>query len=97
MTPGACAAVSTIFVDALRRPERFEDFLAACEADAGGRLGRAGTPYPQATLLRAARSAAAAIDVSTILARGLTGEALGDAIRQERARAIATVKAASGA
>ncbi len=84
-------------VDALRRPERFEDFLAACEADAGGRLGRAGAPYPQATLLRAARSAAAAVDVSSIVARGLTGEALGDAIRQERARAIATVKAATGA
>ena len=36
--------------DALRRPERFEAFLLACEADARGRQGNEDTPYPQACL-----------------------------------------------
>lgn len=82
-------------IDALRRPERFEDFLLACEADARGRLGHAQAPYPQAGLLRAARRAAAGVDVAALLARGLEGEALGEAIRQERSRAIAAAKAAA--
>lgn len=34
--------------DALRRPERFEMVLGACEADFRGRGGQQGKPYPQA-------------------------------------------------
>ena len=34
--------------DAFRRPDRFDELLAACEADACGRAGLAGQPYPQA-------------------------------------------------
>ena len=33
-------------VDALRRPERFEDFLLACEADARGRFGSRRSTLP---------------------------------------------------
>src|SRR5690606_34817482 len=33
--------------DALRRPERFEQLLLACEADARGRTGFENRPYPQ--------------------------------------------------
>ena len=36
--------------DALRRPDRFEAFLLACEADARGRLGLEQRDYPQAQL-----------------------------------------------
>ena len=43
--------------DALRRPERFADFLLACEADARGRTGLEDRDYPQRALLRAAASA----------------------------------------
>ncbi|MCK6371577.1 MAG: multifunctional CCA addition/repair protein, partial [Gammaproteobacteria bacterium] len=45
-------------VDAFRRPERFEDFLAACEADARGRLGLETTSYTQGQWLRQALAAA---------------------------------------
>jgi tRNA nucleotidyltransferase (CCA-adding enzyme) len=47
--------------DALRRPERFEQFLLACEADARGRKGLEEQPYPQATWLRQALSAVRAV------------------------------------
>ena len=44
--------------DALRRPQRFDELLLACECDARGRLGKEAEPYPQrerlATALRAA-------------------------------------------
>ncbi len=76
-------------IDAFRRPQRFEDFLAACEADARGRTGREDDPYPEAQLLRAAFNAAAQTDVETIRARGLEGQELGEALDQARARAIA--------
>jgi tRNA nucleotidyltransferase (CCA-adding enzyme) len=83
-------------VDALRRPERFADFLAACEADARGRLGLDAEPYPQAVILRAARDAAARVDVAAMAARGLDGAALGAALREERVRAIAAALPARG-
>ena len=38
--------------DALRRPERFADFLLACEADARGRTGLEDRGYPQREYLR---------------------------------------------
>lgn len=83
-------------VDAFRRAERFEDFLLACEGDARGRLGLEHRPYPQAALLRAALKAAVEVDVAELAAGGLTGEALGEALRQERTRAIATARATFG-
>lgn len=76
-------------IDALRRGERFEDFLLACEADARGRGGRADAPYPQAALLRRCRAAALAVDAAALAAGGLAAEALRDALREARARAIA--------
>ncbi|MGB9428390.1 MAG: multifunctional CCA addition/repair protein [Gammaproteobacteria bacterium] len=47
--------------DAFRRPERFEQFLLACEADARGRKGLEDAPYPQAAYLRQALDAARAV------------------------------------
>ena len=81
-------------VDAFRRPDRLEDFVVACEADSRGRLGLAEVPYPQGTLLRVARQAAATINVAALTARSLDGEALREAIRQARTRAIAGARAA---
>jgi tRNA nucleotidyltransferase (CCA-adding enzyme) len=80
-------------VDAFRRANRFEDFLAACEADARGRLGRSGAPYLQAALLREALRAANEVDAAGLAAQGLAGVELGAALRQERTRAIASAKA----
>jgi tRNA nucleotidyltransferase (CCA-adding enzyme) len=52
--------------DALRRPERFDQALGACECDYRGRLGYEERPYPQAGLWRRAREAARAVDAGAI-------------------------------
>ena len=44
-------------LDSLRKPERFEYFLLACEADARGRTGFEQQAYPQASFLRGALAA----------------------------------------
>lgn len=79
--------------DALRRRERFELFLSACEADARGREGLADRPYPQAAFLRRARDAAGAVQTGPLLAEGLTGAALGERLRRERIAAVARTAA----
>jgi tRNA nucleotidyltransferase (CCA-adding enzyme) len=76
-------------VDAFRRPERFADFLAACEADARGRLGLSQAPYLQAAWLRAAFGAAREVDAAALAAQGLAGMALGQALQERRIRAVA--------
>ena len=75
--------------DALRRPERFEQFLAACEADRRGRDGLEDAPYPQAERLRRALAAAAAVEPAALVAEGLSGERLGERLRELRIEAIA--------
>jgi tRNA nucleotidyltransferase (CCA-adding enzyme) len=79
-------------VDALRQPERFEEFLTACEADARGRTGLTERPYPQAARLRAALAAARAVDVRRLQAEtGLEGPRFGEALRAARVEAVKAV------
>jgi tRNA nucleotidyltransferase (CCA-adding enzyme) len=78
-------------LDALRRPERFERFLLACEIDARGRAGLERRDYPQSEHLRAVRSAAESTDVRPLLRQGLKGSALAEALRQARLAAITRV------
>ena len=74
-------------VDAMRRPERFQEFLLACEADARGRSGLEDRPYPQAELLRAALAAALGVRGEDL--RGTPpGPALGKRLRERRIEAI---------
>jgi len=73
--------------DAFRRPERFERFLLACEADARGRTGLENRPYPQADYLRGAHAAAAAID-SGAIAKQHEGSKIPAAIEKARQRAV---------
>jgi tRNA nucleotidyltransferase (CCA-adding enzyme) len=74
--------------DAFRRPERFEEMLAACEADARGRTGLEAQPYPQRDYLRRAREAAAAVSLEESERQGLAGPAIGEKIREKRLAAI---------
>ncbi|QTN22285.1 multifunctional CCA addition/repair protein [Rhizobacter sp. AJA081-3] len=84
--------------DALRRPERFDEALLACECDARGRAGKQDEPYPQRQRLAAAMRAALAVDTAPVaeaaVARGLSGPAIGEAVRESRVRAIADALAA---
>ena len=76
-------------VDGIRRPERFDAMLTACEADARGRTGLEEEDYPQRRKLQ--RALAAALDVdSKPLAATVQGRELGEAIREQRLAAIGT-------
>jgi tRNA nucleotidyltransferase (CCA-adding enzyme) len=81
--------------DALRRPDRFELFLLACEADARGRLGLEREPYPQASILRQALAAAKRVDIKALVDAHKDPQTLAPAIRQARIAAIAAAKAAA--
>jgi tRNA nucleotidyltransferase (CCA-adding enzyme) len=81
-----------VSLDALRRPERLQTFLAACTADKRGRLGHEQDDYPQADWLRSARDAAASISSAPFTAQGLQGPAVGAAIEKARVQAIAEMK-----
>jgi tRNA nucleotidyltransferase (CCA-adding enzyme) len=78
--------------DALRRPERFEQALLACECDARGRAGREGEPYPQRARLGAALRAVLAVDATAAAAQavaaGAQGPAIGEAVRRARLAAL---------
>jgi tRNA nucleotidyltransferase (CCA-adding enzyme) len=75
-------------LDALRRPERFEQFLLACEADARGRLGFEKRAYPQAGLLRCARETAASLAVAPLRKQYSNPKDLIDAIYKKRLEAV---------
>ena len=79
--------------DALRRPDRFADFLMACEADARGRTGLEGREYPQRQYFALAREHAAAVTLGGDERRGLTGEQIGVELRRRRLAALEALKA----
>ena len=79
-------------LDALRNPEKFEQFLQSCEADARGRLGLEDREYPQTDYLRAARAAAAAVSPKALMDKGFEGAELGKALDRERTAALAELK-----
>ncbi len=70
-------------LDAWRRPERFDEFLQACEADARGRTGLEEVPYWQAGYWRGA-FAVSQVDARMLSAQGLKGPEMAAAIRATR-------------
>ncbi len=75
--------------DAFRRPERFEQLLLCCEADARGRgPERRDQPYPQAARLRRALAAAAGLRLSAADVAGLDGPDIARRLREARLDAI---------
>jgi len=91
---GAAALVRLLErCDAMRRPERFDELLLACQCDARGRLGLSESAYPQRARLARALALVLAVDTAVVAAqasaRGLSGPALGDAIHTARTHAVA--------
>lgn len=78
--------------DIYRRPQRFEEFIAACEMDARGRKGLEQRNYPQADYLRGAAKAARAVAVQPLLEQGFKGPELGEALKRERLKALKIYK-----
>lgn len=78
--------------DGFRRPDRFVQFLLACEADARGRTGFELRDYPQSALWREVLEAARDADLSDLNLPALGGEAAAAAIRKRRVEAIRDVR-----
>ena len=75
-------------LDAFRRPERFDQFLIACEADARGRAGFEDRGYPQAEYFQKALKAANNVNTLALQEQGLEGKALGQEIKNQRVKSI---------
>ncbi|MCG7532343.1 multifunctional CCA addition/repair protein [Psychrobium sp. MM17-31] len=74
--------------DAWRKPQRFEQFLLACEADARGRLHFEDEPYPQRQTMLDYLNKASAVNVQDIIKQGITGPAIKPALFKARVAAI---------
>lgn len=73
---------------ALKDRQTFAELLTVCEADAKGRLGFEQTPYPQKTFWLDALAVVLGIDQTQILAQGLVGAKIGEAIESARLQSL---------
>lgn len=78
--------------DAFRKPERIAALVLVCEADRRGRLGFEDVDYPQAAELKRLHAAAMAVSARDVVQEGMTGPAIGRALRKARIDAIATAR-----
>lgn len=78
--------------DVFRRPQRFAEFVSACEMDARGRHGLEQRAYPQAAYLLGAADVAKQIAVKPLLEKGFQGAELGEALNRERLQALKVYK-----
>ncbi len=75
--------------DALRQPQRFEQFLQACTADYCGRTGYENLPFRQADYLREALQAAAGIDAGAVAKQaGSNPLTIRDKVQEARLEAL---------
>ena len=81
--------------DALRRPERFEAFLLACEADARGRTGLQERAYRQADHLRAALAAVRDCAPTAEETATLPGVEIAARLRSRRLQALTALHAST--
>ncbi|MFL6550252.1 MAG: multifunctional CCA addition/repair protein [Povalibacter sp.] len=78
-------------LDAFRRPERFEQYVLACEADARGRKGLENRDYSQSDYLRRARDAAASARPDPQVMPHLSGEQIAGHMRKQRLTQLASI------
>ncbi len=79
-------------LDAFRKPERFEKFLLASEADARGRPGFENKEFKQSAFFRAALNVTKDVDVAALRELGFENLALAEKIKQTRVKAITQLK-----
>ena len=75
-------------LDAFRRPERFKQFLTACESDSRGRAGFEEKEFPQAKYFLNALEISKDVNVDLLTNKGLKGKELGEAVRKERIKIL---------
>lgn len=81
-------------LDVWRKPNRFFDYLLACEADAKGRLGFEHRDYPQAELAKKYYQAAMEIDVQQVIQDGFEKQGIREELNKRRVYAVKKVKQA---
>ncbi len=75
-------------IDAFRRPERFELFLLACEADSRGRTGYEEQHFDQPAIYRNAFNAAKLINAKELVNKGLKGKEIKEELARQRIKSI---------
>jgi tRNA nucleotidyltransferase (CCA-adding enzyme) len=78
-------------LDAFRKPDRFEKFLLASEADARGRPGYEDKSFQQGSFFRKAFKAAQSVDIKSLVAQGYSNRELAGKIREQRTRLVAAI------
>ena len=76
--------------DAVRRPQRFEQMLLACEADYRGRLGWADKPFSQGERWRSALAAARSVDAGGIARECRSAQEIADKVGRARVIAVSS-------
>ena len=79
-------------LDAYRKPQRFEKFLLASEADARGRPGYENREFRQGDYFRQAYAVSKDIDIDALRAQGFEHKALAEQIQNERIAAVSEMK-----
>ncbi|MDH5764894.1 MAG: multifunctional CCA addition/repair protein [Gammaproteobacteria bacterium] len=79
-------------LDAIRKPQRFEEFLIACIADIRGRTGYENCELSQVDHFRKAQKIIANLDLSDITQQNLPGPEMANAIRKARIQALSDLK-----
>jgi len=79
-------------LDIYRKPQRFEQWLLACEADSRGRPGYEERVLDQPDYLRAMADKCRTVEARDYAEQGLKGAAIGEAVRQERINKIKSIK-----
>ena len=75
-------------LDAIRQPERFKDFLRACEADSRGRTGLENHATPAADLMRKVLAAAMNVDAGAVASAYDAPEKIKAAVFEARLDAV---------
>lgn len=75
-------------LDVFRRPERFEQFLLAVEADSRGRKGFEDKPFPQIDVFRDAHNIAKKINAKQLVDQGLKGKDISKELHRLRVEAV---------
>ncbi|PTU31208.1 multifunctional CCA addition/repair protein [Stenotrophobium rhamnosiphilum] len=75
-------------MQALRKPEVFEQALQACLSDARGRKDFEQSEYPQVPYLQAAAEVARAVQAKDVMAAGFSGVKVGEELKTRRIAAL---------
>ncbi|TRY31828.1 multifunctional CCA addition/repair protein [Aliiglaciecola sp. M165] len=78
--------------DAWRKPQRYQDMLTTCKADARGRTGFEHIAYEQADYLLETLDVAQRVDVQEIVSDGFKGKDIKIKLDEKRTQAIAELK-----